>query len=830
MRLLAVNEEYIMKPGRPELLSPGGSYEGIRACICAGADAVYAGGAMFGARAYADNPDENKMLEAIEMCHLNGKKLYMTVNTLLREDELERKLYDYLLPYYEKGLDAVLVQDLGVLSFIRENFPGLDIHASTQMSISSVDGAAMMKELGCSRIVPARELSLDEIEKIHRSVNIEIETFAHGALCFCYSGQCLMSSMIGGRSGNRGRCAQPCRQLYSLDKERPRYLLSLKDINTLKILPLILKAGVVSLKLEGRMKRTEYAAGVTAIYRKYLDRAVLFLENNEDLSGWKVEEEDEKILMDLYNRGGFSTGYYQIPKGSQMMTPGRPNHAGTQAFEVIGADPSQVRLKALEDIDQGDVIEIYDRNGAGSDETVMQYSLRKDEVCTLPSKGALKRLHRGQTLRRVRSERLLGQIRSDFVTGNPAVKINGKFIFRKDEKITLELEHAGTSVSVSGNVPLDALNRPVGRGDLERQLLKTGGTEMVFDQLDIFWEDGLFLPMGEIASLRREGLEKLRDAILAPMRRKRPERPAKREEMAFGEDDREAQDAVKITAWVTTPQQLNAVLTCEEIAGVCLDSTRYMPPSPALGSTKQQDSDIEMLRKMFAADAEKIRSAGKRCLLALPNVWREGVIRSFTAVFEETAVHLADVLVLRNIQQLYSCRELFPEMKKLAGQEIYSWNGRSREMIRSFGASDMVSAELNKHQILPGSGGMVVYGRTLLMTTAQCLGLNAGKCTGRDGFMTITDKTKAVFPVRRCCAVCSNLIYNSAVLDLTGNANEVLSCGCRDLHIQFTTENEKEVREAAAAACSAFLDQRSLEGNNKNPRKGTRGHFKRGVE
>ncbi len=819
-----------MKLKRPELLSPGGSGEGIRACICAGADAVYAGGSMFGARAYANNPDENEMLDAIEMCHLNGKKLYLTVNTLLREDELEHRLYDYLLPYYEKGLDAVLVQDLGVLSFIKDHFPGLDIHASTQMSISCADGAAMMKELGCTRIVPARELSLEEIEKIHRSVDIEIETFAHGALCFCYSGQCLMSSMIGGRSGNRGRCAQPCRQLYSLDNGKPQYRLSLKDINTLKILPLILRAGVTSLKLEGRMKRTEYAAGVTAIYRKYLDRAVRFLENGDDLGNWRVEEEDERILMDLYNRGGFSTGYYQIPKGAEMMTPGRPNHAGTKAFEVAAADRSQVRLKALEAVREGDAIEVYDRNGAGSDEIIMSRSLRRGEVCTMPAKGALKKLRAGQVLRRVRSEKLLEQIRSDFVTGNPAVKIKGKFIFRRGEAITLELEHPAASVTVSGEVPQEALSRPLARHDLERQLLKTGGTDMVFENLDISCEDGLFLPMGEIAALRREGLEKLREAILLPYERKAPEEKTAVLSEAEGEETDALSDKVSITAWVTTKEQLRAVLTCEKIGRICLDSTRYMPPAPALGRRRAAEGDVQAYRKEFCADAHMIRSAGKVCLLALPNVWREQAVNAFETVFDEETLNLADVLVLRNLQQLYSCRERYPGKKMLAGQEIYSWNARARRMIRSFGASDMVSAELNRQQILPGSGGMVIYGRTLLMTTAQCLGLNEEKCTGRDSFMTMTDRTKAVFPVRRCCGVCSNLIYNGAILDLTGNAREVLSCGCSSLHIQFTTEDEDRVKKTAAKVCAAFLGDGPAPLKETGTREGTRGHFKRGVE
>ena len=209
---------------RPELLAPGGSVEGIRACIAAGADAVYTGGRLFGARAYAKNAGEKELMEMIDLCHLHEKKLYLTVNTLLREDELEGMLYSYLEPLYAHGLDAVLVQDFGVYAFLREQFPELKLHASTQMSVSSVAGAALLHKLGFSRIVPARELTLEELARIHREVPVEIETFIHGALCYSYSGQCLMSSMIGGRSGNRGRCAQPCRQRYCLYGWRRRGL------------------------------------------------------------------------------------------------------------------------------------------------------------------------------------------------------------------------------------------------------------------------------------------------------------------------------------------------------------------------------------------------------------------------------------------------------------------------------------------------------------------------------------------------------------------------------------------------------------------------------
>ena len=266
-----------------ELLAPAGSMETFRAVINAGADAVYLGGGRFGARAYADNFTEEELLSAIDYAHIHGRKVYLTVNTLFKERELTEDLYSYLLPYYKQGLDAVIIQDMGAFQMVREAFPGLSIHTSTQMTVTNRYGAAMMKEMGADRVVTAREMSLTEIRDIRDHVDIEIESFVHGALCYCYSGQCLLSSMLGGRSGNRGRCAQPCRLSYEVfdekkhpvktgKKERDIYILSPKDLCTVSMIPDLIENGVDSFKIEGRMKKAEYAAGVVSVYRKYIDR------------------------------------------------------------------------------------------------------------------------------------------------------------------------------------------------------------------------------------------------------------------------------------------------------------------------------------------------------------------------------------------------------------------------------------------------------------------------------------------------------------------------------------------------------------------------------
>lgn len=317
-----------------ELLSPAGSYESFEAAIGAGADAVYVGGPAFGARAYAQNFTQEELITAIEAAHIHNRKLYLTVNTLLKNRELDDQLFEYLLPYYEAGLDAVIVQDLGVFSFIRRNFPDLDIHASTQMTVTGPEGMRFLEEKGATRVVPARELSLEEISTMHKASPLEIETFIHGALCYSYSGQCLMSSIFGGRSGNRGRCAQPCRLPYSVTMDHRKYkgdkdfcALSLKDICTLDILPDILEAGVMSLKIEGRMKQPAYTAGVTAVYRKYLD---MYLSGKE----YHVQENDRKYLLELFSRGGSCKGYYDMYRGPEMMAFANEKKSGNIQPEI----------------------------------------------------------------------------------------------------------------------------------------------------------------------------------------------------------------------------------------------------------------------------------------------------------------------------------------------------------------------------------------------------------------------------------------------------------------------------------------------------------------
>lgn len=321
---------------KPELLSPAGTYEGFLAAVNAGADAVYFGGEKYSARAYAENINAEQAKKAITFARLNGVKTYLTVNTLTTEKELDA-LPEFLESYVNAGLNGVIVQDFGSLKVIADNFPSLALHASTQMAVSGVYSAKLAKRLGCERVVPARELSLKELEKIRTEADIEVEVFIHGAMCYAYSGLCLFSAMIGGRSGNRGRCAQSCRLPYSSENKKEAYYLSMKDLSSLDNLPFLIEAGMDSFKIEGRMKKSEYTAGVTAMYRKYIDRYF------NDPKGYEVDKKDRRYLSSLYQRTQVMTGYLYRHNGKELVTMGAPGY--NKSDDII---LSEIRKRYIE--------------------------------------------------------------------------------------------------------------------------------------------------------------------------------------------------------------------------------------------------------------------------------------------------------------------------------------------------------------------------------------------------------------------------------------------------------------------------------------------------
>ena len=503
-----------------EILAPASSMEGVYAAIAAGADAIYIGGTRFGARAYANNLDLHEMCAAIDYVHLYGKHIYLTVNTLLKPGEID-ELYTYLKPYYQWGIDAVIVQDVGVLKFIADHFLGLPIHASTQMSLTMAEGAKCFERYPVTRLVNARELELAELKLLRKNTSLEIESFVHGALCYCYSGQCLMSSMIGGRSGNRGRCAQPCRLPY--DGE---YLLSPKDICILDMIPELIEAGIDSFKIEGRMKRFEYAAGVTAAYRREVDR---YFELGKDEYREFHRNHPEVLkkaftdMQDLYNRGGFSRGYYPTHNHPNMMAFSRPNHSGVFVGNVEKVHENTAILSCTQNLNAQDVLEIREgenasvkrqksqkkmkeQNKAGEEwqggEKIYEFTLGQARMAGTHFEAKFTRglpVKKGDLVYRTKNNSLLQQISREYLEKEVKIPISGELIAKEGREAELLVcrgvleDENYTFIRVSGDIVQSAVNQPMGEERLRAALEKTGNTPFYFSKLSITASENIFI-------------------------------------------------------------------------------------------------------------------------------------------------------------------------------------------------------------------------------------------------------------------------------------------------------------------------------------------------
>ena len=508
---------------RPEILAPAGTPVALEAAIKAGADAVYLGGSLFSARAFAGNFDQEELLKAIDDCHLFGVKLYMTVNTLMKEKEMSG-LISYMEPYYRAGLDGVIVQDVGVAKVLGEQFPDLGLHASTQMSISSEYGARLLKEQGFKRVVPARELSLAELKEIKDNTGLEIETFVHGAMCFSYSGKCLLSSFVGGRSGNRGRCAQPCRKCYETwgeeadqDASSRDYAMSMKDMCTLRILPELIEAGIDSFKIEGRMKNPVYVASTVSAYRlardHYLDARTTGTFRREEYEAFIRPLERE--LADIYNRGGFSEGYYFTEKGPEMMASERPNHTGVFVGTVEKIAPPEVFIRLEEDVHAQDVLEIrpagVELTSAGSGAKGDHLSLKGKEF---------RAIQKGQDVFRTRNNQLISRIQEEIIDPEKQIPIQGKITAKIGEPLTITLE-GEVSVTAEGDVVEKARKQPTGKEELLEKLRKTGGSIVRFENVEIDTDEDIFVPMSAFNQLRRKASEQYRQKMIARYRREK---------------------------------------------------------------------------------------------------------------------------------------------------------------------------------------------------------------------------------------------------------------------------------------------------------------------
>ena len=725
---------------RAELLAPAGSFASLKAAVAAGADAVYMGGARFGARAYAQNADQDEMIAAIEYAHLHGCRLYMTVNTLFKENELG-ELYEYLLPYYKAGLDGVIVQDLGALSFIREHFPGIELHASTQMTITSVYGAKELKRLGCCRVVPAREVSLEEIRRIYDETGMDIETFVHGALCYCYSGQCLMSSLIGGRSGNRGRCAQPCRLPYrvyeqekgtAVNKEDQKCVLSMKDLCTLDILPQILEAGVFSLKIEGRMKSPRYTAGVVRIYRKYLDR---YLEYGSE--GYYVEPEDKKELLDLFDRGGFTSGYYTRHNGRDMIAlKEKPEFRETnkELFDFLDREYVETEKK--------EPVEGYAYLAEGLPSVL---TLTCGDISVTVS-GQEPQAAKNQPMTREKVIRQLGK------TGATAFEFT-----------ELEAEVCGALF-----LPVQALNE-----------LRREGFEALTEAIQNQWRRKA-PEAGEVQNGADSGEKSSRAAGCAgPV-----------------PDESAGKRPMYLPVSAETGDQLSAALVVPEVRRICLDASSFQPERWAefVQLIHQAGKECYLtLPHIFRTHALGFFRTYRSCLEL---AGFDGLlIRAFEEIqwMREEQISLSasfDASVYAwNHGAVHTLKE------EQAAFITAPWELNSRELEPVF--------EACRREGLPAE--LIVYGRAPMMVSAQCITKTVKGCSKCPSLLWMKDRTGARLPVQNHCAFCYNTILNPLPVSLHGCADSVKRLAPEGLRLCFTIETGEETKAVLNAFAAEFI-------------------------
>lgn len=512
-----------------ELLSPVGDFDCLKAAIQNGANAVYFGSNLFSARAFAKNFDKEELEQAINYSKLRGVKTHLTLNTLIKDGEFEDAI-NVAKTAYEFGIDAIIVQDLGLARFLIKNFPSLEVHASTQMTTSNIEGVKKLQDLGFKRVVLSRECSISEIEHICKNSNVEIEVFTHGALCISYSGQCLFSSMVGGRSGNRGQCAQPCRLPYSLfsdNKEIDKgYLLSPKDLCSLENLPDLISAGVSSLKIEGRMKSPTYVATVTKIYRKYIDLAYKFI--NKEISKYEIDERDKQELMQVFNRGGFSSGHLLDKPNKKLIYPQKPNNMGITLGKILKFNPNKglVSTKLESNVSIGDGISFENEPTKYTISELMY----KDKNIKTGSSGDIVTFGRmkgniksGDTIYKITDKNLSSTVQNSLNNENIKVKLNCNLKIKTGQKISVFVKCLNFDIEDNfdfEHIPDVANNAPITAEKILNQFNKTLNTCFEFNKIDIVLDDNLFIPTSIINEIRRQAINRIEEKILNSFKRK----------------------------------------------------------------------------------------------------------------------------------------------------------------------------------------------------------------------------------------------------------------------------------------------------------------------
>lgn len=714
-----------------ELLAPAGSLKTLKAVIHAGADAVYLGGSMFGARAYANNFNEEELLEAIRFGHIHGRKIILAVNTLLKEYELGQ-LYDYLHPYYEAGLDAVIVQDMGVMEFIKTHFPNLPIHTSTQMTITNVEGARLLKEQGVERVVTAREMSLEEIQRIHDEVGVELESFIHGALCYCYSGQCLFSSIIGGRSGNRGRCAQPCRLSYevlqgekSLTGHHATPILSLKDMCTLPFLYELADHGVYSFKIEGRMKTPEYAAGVVSIYRKYMDSYL-------DGSRIPVEKKDIRALLELGNRGGFTNGYYYHHNDSDMLSGESASHNKSEGVLQDNIRREYVDTELKEKI-KGKLI----LNKECPAKIEVQY-------------GKIKVSYQGNMVLVAQNRPLTKEVVTEKVTKTG----NTPFVFEKLE-VTMDDDIF---------MPVNQLNQ-----------LRRGALEALEEALLKPYERTL--PELVETSSAETDRQTTGNAI--------KEKQISGQSLSQTSGQQSVGSSTEVRVLIEDAEQLPAVLKADFVDTVYLDCMLYTRENLIRMLSEDIDRVHASGKKAFYVFPFIFR---QQTSLFYEKIMPELKKLPLNGIMVRSLDEIAFIKEWGNENwQMVSDSNLYTYSNEAA--EYFYRLGMIQDTIPvELNRKEILRRGNSRSEI-------IIYGRLPLMITAQCIHKNTLGCMHQPDVLTLKDRYSVHFPVKNFCSECYNVIYNSLPVCLFKEDVTVKKIAPAAVRLSFTTETEEETEQ-----------------------------------
>ena len=769
-----------------EILAPCGSFDIMKAAIASGADACYFGGSRFGARAFADNFTTEEILSAIDYAHLHGCKSYLTVNTLIKESEFA-DLYEDLTPCVREGLDAVIVQDLGVFRFLSREFPDLPIHVSTQMSISSCEGAGLMKRLGATRVVPARELTLQQISEIKQKTDIELEVFCHGAMCYSMSGRCLMSSLAGGRSGNRGRCAQTCRKCYD-----GSYLLSMKDMCTLEILPEILATGIDSLKIEGRMKNRLYVASAVAAYRDSVDEIIA---GEFDI---KKQQQRKDKLAEVFHRGGFCTGYY-TGIGTDLTTKDRPGHAGVMLGEIVSLGSGKVNVLLKRNLSAGDVLEIAVKGGEALRITSGVSGLAGDTAALSAPKTKL--MKPGMPVLLMQSSKTSRKINDMISAGKHAkIPLSVHFSGKIGEFPTLTLRPMKDSLSgflgtASGENRLEESRKDT---DIEKtlsdKLFAFGGTDYIPEKISVDADANVFLPGSVLKKLRRDAIASLEESILSANRRKISEEEHPVHASVTDRNER-LRDGTAVR--VATAEQLSAVLASDtEPMYLLMDQKLIVSCETMLHGLSKNTALV-----MVLPDVTTETCAGP---VDLPNP-------KISGIYINNPDNLARVALYGTAPQI---------TEVMVGSFLYTYNTEAMRMVkellsahsvqvileapRELSVKELQSLDLSHHMLS-------VYGYEPVMITRQCVKKSSGRCDHTSGVTDITDEKGNTYHVHSNCASEYSVIFNGLPLAVT--REQMPLPGIR--LFSFTIESAEET---ARILSGHFPDKR------------TGGHYHRGVE